>query len=99
MELDPPPVTFVLDALIFSTVEWSSDFLIEINPSETFTISEKFKIIFASTLTESESSPGEDELKVGATISWVVKFRLFLSDIPAKELLEPSSNAVESIST
>ena len=74
-------------------------FQIEINPSETFTISEKFKIIFASTLTESELSPGEDELKVGATTSLVVKFRLFLSEIPANELLEESSNAEESIWT
>ena len=50
-----------------------------------------------------ESSAGLELLKVGASLSAAelaeVKFNVVLSEIPAKELLEPSSNADESIST
>ena len=46
-----------------------------------------------------ESSEGLELLKVGASVSAEMKLNEVLSDIPAKELLELSSNAEESICT
>ena len=46
-----------------------------------------------------ESSEGLVLLNVGASTSAEVKLNEVLSDIPAKELLEESSNAEESICT
>ena len=55
------------------------------------TFSEKVNLISLETSIFVESSAGLVLLKVGATISLVVKLRLFLSDIPANELLEEAS--------
>ena len=63
------------------------------------TFSEKVNLISLEISTFVESSDGLVLLKVGASTSAEVKLNEDLSDIPAKELLEPSSKAVESIST
>ena len=63
------------------------------------TLSEKVNLISLATSTFVESSEGLELLKVGATTSAEVKLNEVLSDIPAKELLELSSKAEESICT
>ena len=89
-----PPVTSIA-----STVELSDVFLIVIFPLSVSTFSSKLSTIFASTATPVALSAGVDELKVGAVLSTVVKFKAVVLDIPSYELLTLSSKAVESTNT
>ena len=97
IEVVPDPVTKLLVTSIVSIVESSEDFLIVIFPDSTSTASEKLRTISLVAAISVESSAGLELLRVGAVSSAVVKLRVVLSVIPAKELLEESSKAVSSI--
>ena len=80
-----------------SMVESSDDFLIVILPLSTSTASEKLRMILLPTAMDVALSAGVELLKDGAITSAVVKERLVVLEMPAKELLAESSNAVASI--
>ena len=68
-------------------------------PVSTSTASEKLRTISLLVTISIESSAGIELFRVGSVSSAVVKIKVVLSVIPAKELLEESSNAVSSIWT
>ena len=72
----------------------SSDvFLIVIFPVSTSTFSLKFRTIFASIATLVALSAGLADDNVGLVLSTVVKLKAVVLEIPAYELLFPSSKA------
>ena len=82
---------------IVSIVELSDVFLMRIFPASTSTGSEKLRTILLSTPTSVSLLAGDELLKVGLMVSIVVKERLVLSPIPAKEWPALSSKAVAGI--
>ena len=69
---EPDPVTLLPVTSIVSTVESSDVFLIVIFPVSASTLSLKFRTIFASIATAVALSAGDDELRVGAVVSYVI---------------------------
>ena len=77
------PVTWPPVTSIVSTIEPSDVLLMKILPVSTSTSSEKLRTILLATATAVALSAGEELLKVGATISAVVKERAVVLLIPA----------------
>ena len=82
-----------------STVLLSDVFLMVIFPLSGSTSSSNVKTILLFVATPVALSAGLEDDKVGLVLSTVVKLRAVVLDIPAYELLLPSSKAVASIKT
>ena len=82
-----------------SMVELSEVFLIVMLPLSRSTTSSKFRMILSLTPIPVALSAGDEEDKIGAPTSAVVKLSAVVLEIPTKELPAASSKAVASINT